>query len=73
MNISTIIALLILAVLLFWAIRYLYRHGTCGACPDAPTCSGHCSSRMLKKKLGNDPHYKEKEHQIDDIMKKHGL
>ena len=73
MNLSTFIILVILIILLTAACIYLYKHGTCGACPDAPSCSGHCSSRMLKKKLKSDPMYKEKNTQIDDIMKKHGL
>jgi radical SAM protein with 4Fe4S-binding SPASM domain len=73
MNLSTFIVLIILVVLITFASIYLYRHGTCGACPDAPSCSGHCSSRMLKKKMKEDPLYKEKNMQIDNIMKKHGM
>ncbi len=68
MNLSTLIIILILVVLLTFAIRYLYKHGTCGACPDAPNCNGHCN-RDLKK----DPHYKQKSTQIDEIMRKHGM
>lgn len=73
MNLSTFIIAVILIVLLSIAIKYLYKHGTCGACPDAGGCSGHCSSKMMKKKLKEDPMYKEKNLQIDSIMKKHGL
>ena len=73
MNLSSIIILIILAVLLFFAIRYLYRNGPCGACPDHGSCSGHCSSRELKKHLSEDPLYNEKSLQIDEIIKKHRI
>ncbi|MCR5214489.1 MAG: FeoB-associated Cys-rich membrane protein [Eubacterium sp.] len=71
MNLSSLIILVILAVLLFFAIRYLYKNGTCGACPDKGGCSGHCSSRAMKKHLKEDPLYKEKDMQIEEIIKKH--
>lgn len=72
MTISTFIAIIVIAILLAISIRYLYKHGTCGSCPDAGSCSGHkgtCSSRQFKK----DPNYKEKNQMIEEIMKKHGI
>ena len=70
MNLSTIIALIIVIVLVVMASVYLYRHGTCGACPDAQNCGGHCSSEK-KKAIRKDSHYKEKSDMIDEIIKKH--
>ncbi len=70
MNVSTIIAILIIVVLMIVAIRYLYKHGTCGGCPDAPNCSGHCHKDLINR-LKIDPKYEEKSAMIDEIMKKH--
>ena len=69
MTLSTIIALAIILVLFLAAARYLYKYGTCGSCPDHGSCSGHCSTKDLKK----DPLYKEKNDKIDEILKKHRI
>lgn len=66
MNISSIIALIIILILVITASVYLHRHGTCGACPDAGNCKGHCNKDFKK-----DPDYKEKMELIDEIMQKH--
>ena len=65
MNLSSIIALIIILILVITASVYLHRHGTCGACPDAGNCKGHCNKDYKK-----DPDYKDKLHLIDDIIKK---
>ena len=81
MNASSIIILIILAVLLFFAIRYLMKNGTCGACPDKGSCHkrylGGCDSDVTKK-LKETQHYdnqtlQDKNVLIDDIIKKHKL
>ena len=69
MNLSTIIAAVIIIVLFVLASRYLYKNGTCGSCPDRGSCHGHCSTDKIKK----DPMYKEKSKKIDELMKKHGF
>ena len=66
MNLASFIALLIIFFLFVSASLYLKKHGTCGACPDAPHCSGHCSKSHKK-----DPCLKEKNAMIDELMKKH--
>lgn len=66
MNISSIIALIIILILVITASVYLRRHGTCVACPDAGNCKGHCNKDFKK-----DPDYKEKMELIDEIMQKH--
>ena len=70
MNLSTFIAIIIVLTLVAMASVYLYKHGTCGACPDAPNCGGHCD-REKKKAIKKDAKYKEKSEMIDDIIKKH--
>ncbi|MBP3718548.1 MAG: hypothetical protein J6I58_03380 [Eubacterium sp.] len=72
MNLATIIALLIVLALFIPASIYLYKNGTCGSCPDHGACSGHCT-HDLKRNLKKDPEYKEKNKQIDEIIKKHQL
>ncbi len=81
MNTSSIIILIILAVLLFFAIRYLTKNGTCGACPDKGSCHkrylGGCDSEVPKK-LQETQHYDDqtlhgKNVLIDEIIKKHKL
>ncbi|MBP3717961.1 MAG: hypothetical protein J6I58_00375 [Eubacterium sp.] len=72
MNLATIIALLIVLALFIPASIYLYKNGTCGSCPDHGACSGHCSQEH-KRNLKKDPSYKEKNKQIDEIIKKHQL
>ena len=72
MNLPTLIALLIIVVLLILAISYLKKNGTCGGCPDAPSCNGHCHRDMLAE-LEKDPDYQTKNKSIDEIMKKHGM
>ena len=69
MTISSIIALLVIGILFFLASRYLYKHGTCGSCPDAGACHGKCDRKSFKK----DPEYEEKNLKIEEIMKKHGI
>ena len=74
MNLSTLIALIIVAALFCLASIYLYKNGTCGACPDAPNCNGHCSrdnKKAIKKSLKENAGFKEKSDMIDDIIKKH--
>ena len=70
MNLPTIIALLIIVALVVAALRYLHKNGTCGGCPDAPSCSGNCHKDLLKK-LQMDPDYEDKNKVIDEILKKH--
>ena len=72
MNLATIIALIIVAGAVVLASIYLYKHGTCGSCPDAPTCSGHCHRDFLKK-LESDTAYQEKSDKIDEILKDHNF
>ena len=47
MNMQTIIAVIAVALILFFAIRYIYKEKkrgvVCIGCPHAGTCSGHCS------------------------------
>ncbi len=69
MNLPSYIILAVLIVLVILAIRYLYKNGTCVDCPEHGKCTGHCSTRSLKK----DPDYKEKSERIEQIIKKHGL
>ncbi len=71
MNLATIIALLVLVVILIPAIRYLYKYGTCGSCPDHGSCSGKCESKRMLKDFMDTPDYQEKNEMIDEIMKKH--
>ena len=72
MNLSTVIVLVVILLLLIPAIRYIYKHGTCGACPDAPTCSGHCHKDFLERLMA-EPDYKDKEKKAEEIIKKHGV
>ncbi|SNU05229.1 hypothetical protein SAMN06297422_10385 [Lachnospiraceae bacterium] len=71
MNLATIIALLVLVVILIPAIRYLYKYGTCGNCPDHGSCSGKCESKRMLKDFMDTPDYQEKNEMIDEIIKKH--
>lgn len=73
MNISSLIALIIIIFFFTVAARYLYKNGTCGSCPDHGSCSGHCSSdakREMKKRMKEDPEYKGKMDMIDEIIRK---
>lgn len=71
MNISTIIAILVVMILFALASFYLYKNGTCGGCPDHGSCSGHCDTRKRIKVFKKSPDYKEKSDMIDEIIKKH--
>ena len=71
MNIPTIIAFLVVAILFALAALYLYKNGTCGGCPDHGSCSGHCDSKKRLKVFKSSPDYKEKNDMIDEIIKKH--
>lgn len=71
MNAATVIVIVILLVILIPAIRYIYKNGTCGSCPDRGSCSGVCESKKLLKEFKDDPDYKEKSDMIDELIKKH--
>jgi len=71
MNISTIIALVIVFILFVLAAIYLYKNGTCGSCPDHGSCSGHCDSKKRLKTMKKKTDYNEKNELIDEIIKKH--
>ena len=55
MNIPTIIAFLVVAILFALAALYLYKNGTCGGCPDHGSCSGHCDSKKRLKVFKSSP------------------
>ena len=69
MNIASLIAIIVLLALLIPAVRYLYKNGTCGSCPDKCSCDGKCKDKV--KELMNDPDYKNKSDRIDCIMNKY--
>ena len=71
MNLASIIAIIVLLLMLIPAIRYLYKNGTCGSCPDKGSCSGKCESKKLLHDMMKDPDFKDKSDMIDDIINKH--
>ena len=71
MNIASLIAIIILLALLIPAVRYLYKNGTCGSCPDKCSCNGKCKGKEQLKELMKDPDYKDKSDRIDNILKKY--
>ncbi len=87
MNLSSIIAILVILLLVIPALRYIYKNGTCGSCPDKGACSGHCDHSSYKySKFDNETdalssseknelreEYMKKNKLIDDIIKKHRI
>ena len=73
MNIASLIAIIVLLALLIPAVRYLYKNGTCGSCPDKGSCNGKCESKKMIEEMMNDPDYEKKNDIIDNILNKYEM